>query len=389
MILQYISMLALVLLIPTLVLYLCKKYNGPTILYLLLAALVSNRVVSLIGIEIPQLLGKVLITVAIAILLFEIYSRVKIKEHDFFYSHVLRAHLILLVICSFVIAFVIHKLFAFQNFFYSLIPAVLFAGTSYILFETQERKWFVTKLNSFLETEAILSTALSLAVALIFSAFAVSITIGKNNAVLYVPFMVYFVKVIVGIGTGIVIGLIVSKYFSNLLKSRYLFLFLLAVIICTYLFAEALQGSGILATIVMSLFFGNIYLKHKEEHQKFSSIYNNLLYIFIFLFISFYTTMPFELIFYGKALIVFLAYLLVRFIVLALFLPADYTMKNKIVLTFIMPKEMEILIVGFFLLLTQASAAFLAINSLIVTVTLYSIVVSLIAMRFSKFHAKA
>ena len=358
MILQYISMLALVLLIPTLVLYLCKKYNGPTILYLLLAALVSNRVVSLIGIEIPQLLGKVLITVAIAILLFEIYSRVKIKEHDFFYSHVLRAHLILLVICSFVIAFVIHKLFAFQNFFYSLIPAVLFAGTSYILFETQERKWFVTKLNSFLETEAILSTALSLAVALIFSAFAVSITIGKNNAVLYVPFMVYFVKVIVGIGTGIVIGLIVSKYFSNLLKSRYLFLFLLAV-------------------------------KHKEEHQKFSSIYNNLLYIFIFLFISFYTTMPFELIFYGKALIVFLAYLLVRFIVLALFLPADYTMKNKIVLTFIMPKEMEILIVGFFLLLTQASAAFLAINSLIVTVTLYSIVVSLIAMRFSKFHAKA
>ncbi|MBI5393367.1 hypothetical protein HZA96_05850 [Candidatus Woesearchaeota archaeon] len=383
---NYLIVLAIVLLIPTIIIHLTKRFKYPLLLYIILAGIVTNKIVSFVGVQLPAELGRLLVTIAVVALLFEIYAKIKIKHPDYFYVISLKVTLFIILISSLTITFLIKYLYAIENIFAALIAAVLISATSYSLFEIQERKWFVTRIHSYLESESILSPALAVALAFIFSAFAVAVIIKNSTVMISLPYLSFFVKIIIGIGAGIVIGIILSKYFSGLLKSKLLFIFLFGVIIATYILTEALKGSGIIAVIVMSLFFGNMYLTHKEEKNMVTTIYNNLLYVFLFIFLSFYIQMPFDLLFYGKALIVFLAYLLLRTIACFILLPKEYSMAAKLQISLLMAKEIDILLIAFFILLNQTIAQFSNITSLLIIITLYSIITSILSLRFSKFQ---
>ncbi|MBS3137257.1 hypothetical protein J4232_02380 [Candidatus Woesearchaeota archaeon] len=385
---NYLVLLAIVLLIPTIIIHLTKKLKYPLLLYILLAGLIMNRVVSLINVTLPIELGRLLITIAVIALLFEIYAKIKIKHSDYFYTASLKVTLFVIVLSSLTITFLIKYLYSIENIFTALIPAVLICATSYSLFELQDRKWFVTRIQSYLETESIISPALTVALACIFGAFAAAVVIKDSAIMITLPYLTFFIKMIIGIGTGVVIGIILSKYFCGLLKSRLLFVFLFGVIIATYILTEALKGSGIVAVIIMSTFFGNMYLTHKEEKNMVTKIYNNLLYVFLFVFLSFYIQIPYEISFYGKAFIVFIAYILIRLIACFILLPNDYSTAAKMQITLMMAKEIDIILIGFFLLLNQTIIQSSLIASLLIIITVYSIIVSLVSIRFSKFQIK-
>ncbi len=385
---NYLLMIAIVLLVPTIIVHFTKRHFHHTLLFILLAGLASNRLLSLFQITVPEEIGKILVTIAMIILLFEVFAQIKIKEYGSFYATAFKINFITIIVSSFVLMFAIKYLFHLQNIFTALIAAILLTVTSYSLFLSQDRKWFVTKISSYLETEGVLSPALALALVFLFTAIALHVQFGDNNVVLGVPYLLFFIKLVIGIGTGIVIGIIVSKYFASLLKSKFLFVFLLGVIISTYLLAEALQGSGIIASIIMALFFGNVYLKHKEDHLQFTTIYNNLLYIFLFFLISFFVTMPYDFLFYLKAIVVFLLYLFIRIIVCVLFLPSDYAMKTRFLIACIMPKELEVVIALLYLFLTTTIVGMSTVVSLLLPVIILSIVVSIAALQMSKAHIK-
>ena len=92
-----------------------------------------------------------------------------------------------------------------------------------------------------------------------------------------------WLMIVAGVGTGIVVGLAVSKLMKRML-SEYSSLILFAIALITYALAENVGGSGVLAVAICGLVAGNFGFPEKEREgvNKFDDQFSEMLRISIF-----------------------------------------------------------------------------------------------------------
>lgn len=151
-----------------------------------------------------------------------------------------------------------------------------------------------------------------------------------------------WLMIVAGVGTGIIVGLAVSKLMKRML-SEYSSLILFAIALITYALAENVGGSGILAVAVCGLVAGNFGFPEKEREQvnRFDDQFSEMLRISIFTLLGAQVMLILDA---GQLLLGF-AFFLILFLIRPVFVipllgkeRSSYTKKDIIVMSFIAPK---------------------------------------------------
>ncbi len=117
----------------------------------------------------------------------------------------------------------------------------------------------------------------------------------------------FWQMIVAGVGTGLIIGLIISKIMKTFVK-EYSSLALFSIALVTYALAESVGGSGMLAVAICGLMAGNFVFKDndKEDVKQFDDQLSEMLRIAVFTMLGAQVVLPFDLVQLGTAFIFFL-----------------------------------------------------------------------------------
>jgi len=322
---------------------------------------------------------------ALVLIVFDSTSRFKLKEFDEESIPAIKLTAVFLIMCLVFMTLFTHYLYKVPVLIALLFSAVV-AGTapSVVLAMLGDVKNRVLKL---LEVEAIINTPLIVIFPfLILEFIETGVDISNLTAQFLDQVLPFFQQIIVGIGSGVLVGIVVFKimkrFYSELLSP----LSLIVAALISYVLAEALKGSGVLAVTTLGLFFGSVYVKQKEQMQEFSSFFSYALEILVFVLIGLVIQVSFTLEFILFSLGLFVLMILIRYFAVNLSFGKKYNMREKVFLTLNAPKGIAVAAVAFLLTTFQAEIPELArITDLILVFILYSIILSSLVAKFSSF----
>jgi len=325
--LTFLTYLAIILLMGLLTSILSRKFKIPNILLLLFIGIGLGNVTYKGSpfITFPDLFLTSISILALVMIVFDSASRFSLKKVDYFSLNTLWLSLVFLIFNLIFLTFFSFLFFDIKSIFLALIFSALMSGTDpaavLTMFKNVNNKVF-----EFLRLESLLNTPLIVLLPFIILDLKTTLT----DELIISEFIEQFVPVlqqfVVGIGSGVLIGLIMFKF----MRKRYsIVLSPLAVItsaLLAYIIAENLNGNGVLAVTSMGLLFGNVYLKQKFQLQEFASVFSNSLEILVFVLIGLVISIPFSFEFFIKSLLLFILYLLIRYFAII------FSLRNKIFL---------------------------------------------------------
>ncbi len=172
-----------------------------------------------------------------------------------------------------------HFIFGF-DLIYSLLLGSIISGTDPSVIVPFERVLNKSrKATTILKVESIFNSPLSVLLPVLFLDLVALQPGALINPLKYLS--QFWLMIVAGIGTGIVIGFSVSKLLKIMLK-EYSPLLLFSIALITYALAENVGGSGMLAVAVCGLVAGNITLPNREEVKHFDDQFSELLRISVF-----------------------------------------------------------------------------------------------------------
>ena len=388
-VLVFLTYLGIILLAGLLTSILSNKLKIPHILLLLLIGIGIGKV-QYNGnplIFFPELFLTGISILALVMIVFDAASRFKPGKLDYFSLHTLWMSIIFLIFNLVFLTFFTTIIFDIKSIFLSLMFAALMSGTDpaavILILKNLNHKVF-----DFLKLEALLNTPL--VVLLPFLILDLERTV--QDQILISTFIGQFgpllQQLIVGVGTGVLIGLIMFKF----MKKQYsIVLSPLAVItsaLLAYTIAENIHGNGVLAVASMGILFGKVYLKQKFQLQEFSTVFSSSLEILVFVLIGLIVSMPFTMEFFLKSSLLFALYLLIRFFAIAFSLRGmNFNLKEKIFMSLNVQKGIAVAVVAFSLA-NLGIAGMDTILNLVLAFMLYSIILSAIALRASGFFIR-
>jgi cell volume regulation protein A len=326
--------------------------------------------------------------ITLAMVVFDSSSRFNFRKFDTLSLSALKLSLIFLLINLVFLSTMAFYVFKPAHFFLAILFAAVVSGTdpSSILMILAGAKLKVFEL---LRVESILNTPLIVLIPFLLIDILKNAAEESTLALISAQLLPFAQQFVVGIGTGILIGLVffrfMKKYYSAVLSP----LAFIIVALLTYTGAEALGGNGVLSVTSAGILFGNLYhVKHIKLLQKFGEIFAQVFEILVFVLIGTVIKIPWTGEFLIPASILFAAYLVMRFASIQLsFLKSSYTLKEKLYMTLNIPKGIAVAVVAF-TLATKAIAGIEGILNLIFLFMIYSIVLSTVVTHFSKFFTK-
>ncbi|MBW2991699.1 cation:proton antiporter [Candidatus Woesearchaeota archaeon] len=387
--LLYLTYLGVIFITGIILSMLSVKLKIPNVLLLLAFGIFLNYLgkIGLLEITFPPVFIASMGLLALVMIVFDSSSRFKIREFDEFSMKTLKVTFIFLALNLIFLTIFTRYMFGIQNIFLALIFSALMSGTSpsgVFSFMKQSKNAVV----EFLQIESITNTPLIVLLPFLFLEL-----IGGNGGQDFITTLVsqlgpFLEQVISGIGSGIIVGLIFFKVMRRYYSAALSPIATVTAALITYVLAENLGGNGVLAVTTLGLFFGNIFIKQKEELQKFSFMFTNLLEVFVFIIIGLIIDISFTQEFFIKSLALFGLFLLIRFVALNLsFFRKEYHMKEKIFMTLSIPKGIAVAVVAIALstvLIPQMNT----ILDLVLAFFIYSIIISTIIAKFSKFFIR-
>ncbi|MBW2978633.1 cation:proton antiporter [Candidatus Woesearchaeota archaeon] len=391
-IITYISVLLLAGIIVSL---LANKLKVPDVLMLILlglaAAFVKYKGQALV--EFPALFLATISILALALIVFDSSVRLRLRELDVHYMKSLK-----LVIVSSLFIFVFFSVISHIVLGVSLWLAVLFAvmviGTSPEVVLPMLSEYKGTILNV-LKLEALFNTPLTVVLPFLVIDFIQGAPTGvlPEFIDMLVPFLT---KLVAGIGAGVFVGLILYKLTQKKYSPIYSPLAVIIAAMLTYVLSENLGGNGVLAVTTLGIFFGNIALKQAKPRAGLlsaESVLTKALFIFVFILVGMTIKIPLTADFFIRAGILFLSYLLIRFIAVALcFRDDDYPFRKKFFMTMVSPKGISTATVVFIFAIYNmpGTAYFIPGISIVLDMTLafilFSIVISSVfAWQYKRF----
>ncbi len=376
-----LMLLALILLLGTLGSFIALKLKVSNVFFLILIGMLL-RVLNISNF--PKE-GIVIITiVGLVMIVFTNSIKFRIKDLLRYSSYVLKLEVIYFILTLVLLSLIAYFLFDFKSVILVFLLASLVYGIdpsiTLVMLVGKKRK-----ICEILKIEAILNTPITIIISLTF--LNLLLNMGRldytsiSNSLL--PFLKQFVYAfVVGIVFGFLVVLILRK--SNLGNLNYMVVITSAIV--TYVLAEYIRGSGVLAVTIFGLIFGNYHLKKTLTYEKFFFIFSDALEIVIFILIGMVILIPADDVFIIKGAFLFLAYLLVRFLSIQLSLK-KFRLKEKIFMSLNVAKGIDVAVI----ILIIISGAYLNIGGIETVLNIcllfiwYSVVLSTIATRFESY----
>lgn len=324
---------------------------------------------------------------ALALITFDGSSRFKLKEVDKFSGT--SARLVLwFVITNGILLTIFTNVLFFPEFttkyvIFSLIFSFIMAGTDPgAIFSMMKDK--TSKVIEILELESIINTPVIVLMPFILLDFLSSTSNGQLVQTFMDQLIPFLRQIIVGVGSGVIIGIIVFKSMKNFYHDQLSPLAIITAALLSYVLAENIGGNGVLSVATMGLVFGNIYVKKKVRLQDFSSIFSNALEIFVFVLIGFLIKIELTPIFFAKSLGLFGIMILARWLAIAISLnKTNFKLREKLFMTLNIPKGIAVAAVVFSLSVRNIEGIAIIID-LVLIFMIYSLILSSIVDRFSK-----
>lgn len=271
--------------------------------------------------------------------------------------------------------------FSAQGIIYGIILAILLSGTDpasvfMMLGDTPN------KVLQFLKIEALINTPIMVLLPFLF----LELNTGDELFTTFIEFLSpLLMQIIVGIGSGVLVGVIVFKIMRRWYSESISPLAVISSTLLAYILAENLGGNGVLSVAVLGLLFGNTYMQKKGSLLEFSTITAYSLQILVFVFIGTLVQFPTDLTFWLASLVILIVTLLARFAVMSVLL--DYKLREKVFMALNMPKGIAVAVVALTLALSGIKN-FEPIINLTIVLLVYSLILSSITTHYSKYFLK-
>ena len=337
-----LTQLAVLLLIGIAGSALAHKLKISNVFLLLVVGTFIGATTDLFSFDSVFLVGLAILTLAMVV--FEGTTKFSLRQLDNYSGPAL--HLTgwyLLLVCTFV------GVASYFLFFEGLTGAIILsfvlatalAGTdaSSIVLILRKTKGRLVRL---LTVESVINTPL-----MVLLPFIVLELIEKSFSLAHVSDLL--MQLIVGVGAGVVVGIILFKalrrYYAKDLSS----VAVVAGALTSYLLAENLGGSGVLAVAVLGIIFGNVTIKNKEELNTFSFAFSSILEILVFLLIGILVggSMQYSWHLLLSSLAIYLCIVVARAIATALVFGKENTLEENIFLTLSMPRGIAVAVLIF------------------------------------------
>jgi len=241
------------------------------------------------------------------------------------------------------IGIIAHLIFGLQIVFALLLGAAI-SGTDSVVFSFERALSKSKSALTILKVESIFNSPISVLIPLIFLDF-----LGMHSGTLIEPMKYlsqFWLLVTIGVGTGLIVGLSVTKIFKGMLK-EYSALLLFAIALITYAMATGVNGSGILAVAVCGLVAGNFTIPAKGGKEgiiRFHDQFSEMLRISVFTLLGAQVTL-----FMGiEEFILIVVFFIVAFSLRPVFLlpllgkmRKKFSRKDVTLMSFIAPRGLE------------------------------------------------
>lgn len=178
-----------------------------------------------------------------------------------------------------VLGTIAHFLFGLEIVYSFLMAAVISGTCTGVVFAFEDVLKGSRKAMNILKVESIFNSPLSVLLPIIFLGL-----VAIEPGALFEPMKYvsqFWLMIAAGVGTGIILGLAVSKILKSVIK-QYTALLLFAVAIITYALAEMVGGSGMLAVAICGLIAGDLAIPGRKEVNRFDDHLSELLRISVF-----------------------------------------------------------------------------------------------------------
>ena len=384
-VLLLLTYLAVILLIGLITSIISQRFRIPNILLLLLIGIglgmVDYRGTPLISF--PEIFMTGISVLALVMILFDSWSRLKLKK-DYFSLHTLWLSIVFLIFNLVFLTGFTMVIFDVGSIFLALIFSVLMSGTdpSAVLSMFKNIK---NKVLDFLGLESLLNTPFVVLIPFIILDLKEALKDEIGIAIFIDQIVPLLQQFIVGIAIGVLAGFIMFKFMRKKYSAVLSPLVVITSALLAYVIAENLNGSGVFAAASMGLLFGAVHLSHKPQLQSFASVFSNSLGIFVFVLIGIIVSIDFSVNFLIKSLLLFLVYILIRFVSILFALRGmDFTIKEKLFMSLNVQKGIAVAVVVFSLATLDIEGIGTVLN-LALAFMLYSIILSSVVLKIAKF----
>ena len=368
--------LTIILLLGIIISNLASALRVPDVLLLLILGLALGSFGASYSVpltDFPPLFLNAMSILALAMIIFDATTRMRLKEFDTFSFQALKLVLVFLVLSILLFSPFMHYL---ANIPLSLcvLFATIMVGTDPMIMFTSKVKFKAAEL---LRIEGLINTPFTVIIPLLL------IDLMSNETSLFASLASHFGDLlgqfVTGIGSGIFIGIILLKILKRPFSGLYSPMAVFVAVLTAFALAENLKGSGVLAVTSLGLFFGNTAVRQKVLLLEFESVLAKSLYILVFVLLGSLLLIPWSLQFFMISIVLFLAHLFVRFLALTFIVKKmEYSFSEKIFLTLMNPKGISVAIVSFVLLLSSLSVLKSLLDFVLIFM-LYSIIFASLA----------
>jgi NhaP-type Na+/H+ or K+/H+ antiporter len=373
--LTIITAIAVLLFVGLICSWLASKMKLPDVLLLIIVGVAFGHTQfrGKFLIEFPELFLTSMAILALAMIIFDSTARLRLREFDVFSGMAIKLTLISLFL-NLTIFTAAAKFILGVDLWLALLLATVIVGTSPdILLPLAMKK--KKKALTYLKLESVFNTPLTVLLPFIVVDLMESVQT-EIVAELIEQLVPFVMKFIVGLGAGVFVGLILFKLMQKAYKELYSPLAVIVAALLSYVLAENMGGSGVLAVTALGVFFGNVYLKEKPSVLSVESVFTKGLYILVFILVGMIIKIPLTWEFMIKAFALILVYYITRFIAVNLTFKRDKTTaKERLYMTLNAPKGIATAAVVFILAVYRIEGVTLILD-LTLTFVLVSIIIS-------------
>lgn len=393
--LVFLTNLAIVMAIGLVLTVLSQKLKLSNVLLLIVAGIILAKI-SYKGTAVIEFSPAFLTSIgilALVMIIFDSSSKFKLSEFDKLSFSSLKLTFLFLLLNLIILTLALIMVLGLPINFYTVLIALLFSslmsGTdpATVLSMMGNVK---NKTIRLLEIESLINTPIIVVLPFIILDLISKLkTEGIGFSQLFSQAFPFFqsilLRLVAGIGAGVLIGIIILKIMRKKYSEFLSPLTIVTAALVTYILAENLGGNGVLAVTTIGLLFGNFYIEHKLQIRTFSSIFANSLEMLVFILIGFIINVPLNTDFFVRSGILFVIYIFIRLMAVNIaFRKSEYTFKEKVYMTLNVQKGIAVATVAFALTILNLEHL-PAILNMVLIFMLYSIILSTIILKFSKY----
>jgi cell volume regulation protein A len=268
-----------------------KKVRVPDTFILLLVGLICGPTIwknpavaqyislTIVDVEAMSVVPDFLRTLALVLIVFTGSFNLRFEELKKFSDISVNLAFSLVVLNTIVLGIAAKFIFN-MNWISSLLIGAIVSGTdASVVFTFEEQLKKFSNTLTVLKVESIFNSPLSVLIPLLLLD-VLQIAPGQTLP-LNIYISQFFLMIVAGTGSGLIIGLILSKIVRTMVE-EYSSLLIVSIALLIFGLAESVGGSGMLAVAIAGFIIGNIGFEHKEKVSEFQSEFSDMLRISVF-----------------------------------------------------------------------------------------------------------